>query len=259
MKKRRLLAPVYVVTLCVSLSLFGEEITDIGVQLRELATKHDFVVEIEGQLITTIHRKSLRGDVHEQLKRLLEEYDYVVTYGVGGSIRQVRILGPSGSQSDMVGMRMEHRNPTHTMTSSTDNTFSKGSEPTKHRIRMELNNDRYVVNALLISSTGRGHRVSLETEMNGTALVLPASMTKMLGFRDAELADGSTQTRIGELDGRVSALRFVQLGKVRIDNVKVIFVDDGVLGQDRFLGMRALRGFRSKIDEKKNEVILVQE
>ena len=95
-------------------------------------------------------------------------------------------------------------------------------------------------------------------DTGASMVVLPSSMMAQLGFRAAELQVARMQTANKTVEGRVGVLRSVTVGGMAASDVRVAFVDDGLLNGAMLLGMSYLEHFRITIDDKNDQILLTR-
>lgn len=199
-------------------------------QLRMLAATHGFQVSRLSRLGLEPAVETA-GDVQEQLEAMLAGYNYVVLTRADGQIERVLILG-----SNFAGLE-----PTDTFTVRT----------MKHGLH-------HVVHAELMGPSQVGRQVSLMVDTGATTVVLPASMIEPLGFDREELRTVWTQTANGPAEVKRGTLSSVELGRAKVEEVLVTFVDDERLGDTALLGMSFLERFQVTLDDSENQIILME-
>ncbi len=203
---------------------------DLRSQLEELAAKHEFIIQGLNR-IGTEPAKEVSGQAPEQLKILLQEYNHVILQDGSGDIEKVLIY--SLKRSD--------------------------AEPAQgYRANMTRRGRHHVVKAVLVGPTGARRTESLIVDTGASAIVLPQSMTKALGFQENGLRDGWSQTANGRVRTKRGVLRSVQIGQVVVENVAVNFIENEALGGNSLLGMSFLGRFRFTLDDDNNELILLE-
>ena len=196
---------------------------DLRTQVRELAAAHGF--DIEGlDRIQDVDEKRVEGDVHEQLKALLSDFNYAV--------EKVLI---SSRKEPFAGV------------------------PRQYVINTTRRRGQHIVQALLAGPTGIEQKASLIVDTGATSVVLPESMSRALGFRAAELQDGIGQTANGKVTAKLGTLSSVRIGQAVERDVSVAFVKDEMLGGHLLLGMSYLGHFRLTIDDASSRMFLVGE
>ena len=203
---------------------------DLRTQLEELATKHEFIIQGLNRIGNEPARE-VSGQAPEQLKNLLQEYNHVILQDGSGDIEKVLIY--SLKRSD--------------------------AEPAQgYRANMTRRGRHHVVKAVLVGPTGARRTETLIVDTGASAIVLPQSMTKALGFQENGLRDGWSQTANGRVRTKRGVLRSVQIGQVVVENVEVNFIENEALGGNSLLGMSFLGRFRFTLDDDNNELILLE-
>jgi len=204
---------------------------DLRTQVRELAAAHGF--DIEGlDRIQDVDEKRVEGDVHEQLKALLSDFNYVVLHDAFGAVEKVLI---SSRKEPFAGV------------------------PRQYVINTTRRRGQHIVQALLAGPTGIEQKASLIVDTGATSVVLPESMSRALGFRAAELQDGIGQTANGKVTAKLGTLSSVRIGQAVARDVSVAFVKDEMLEGHLLLGMSYLGHFRLTIDDASSRMFLVGE
>lgn len=204
---------------------------DLRSQVRDLAAAHNF--DIVGlDRIQDADEKQVEGDVNEQLKALLSEFNYVVLHGASGAVEKVIISS--------------RKDPT-------------AGAPRQYVVNTTRRGGHHIVQALLAGPTGIEQKALLIVDTGATSVVLPESMSRTLGFRANELQDGIGQTANGKVTSKLGTLSSVRIGQVVVRDVTVAFVKDGMLGGQLLLGMSFLGHFRLTIDDASSRLLLVGE
>ena len=203
-------------------------VPELRTQLRDLATAHDFVVK-GLPVVGEAPGKWVDGDPRKQIAELLRDFNYVVVEDGVGSIERVLISSV--------------KRPAAVVPRSND-------------VDMIRRGDHHVVEVLLTGPTGVTRTESLMLDTGASAVVLPESMRKSLGFTDGSLRDGWSQTANGKVRTRHGLLRSVRVGRATVEDVAVNFIDDESLGSTALLGMSFLGRFRVTIDDANQRLIL---
>jgi aspartyl protease family protein len=221
----------------------GNVVADLRARLDELSARHGFVIE-GFRLLGDEQARPVSGDLHQQLRRLLSGYNYVVVDDDRGDIDRVIILavGEAGvlprtdvSSVNIVGI------------------------PGEHVIPARRQGAHQVVDAVLVGPGQAPLTVSLMVDTGASTLVLPASMIQTLGFDIEGLSDGWTQTANGRVRAKIGTLASVDVGTAVAEDVKVTFLDDRRLGGSKLLGMSFLQNFSLTIDDANSRIILLDE
>lgn len=199
-------------------------------QLEALAAGHGFAIEGLGR-IGAEPASPAQGTPAEQIKALLQDYNYLLVQARPGVIEKVLITsrkvadGKKSADSAYIG------------------TVRLGAH--------------HQVAAALAGPNAVAKNVALLVDTGASTLVLPSSMIAELGFAPENLRDGLSQTASGTEPVKIGTLRSVRVGAVSADNVEVSFIADAKLQGAMLLGMSFLRRFRVTIDDAKNELILL--
>jgi aspartyl protease family protein len=198
-------------------------------QIGDLASAHGFAV-------TGLERlgdapgKPAEGDPRAQIKSLLQGFNYVLLASSTGDIEKLLISSAKRPAGEGV----------------------RGAQVTTTR-----RGNHHVVKAVLIGPTGARRTASLMVDTGASTVVLPKSMSRSLGFRDADLRGGWSQTANGRVRTRQGRLHSVQVGRASVQDVAVNFVDDKSLGGNMLLGMSFLGRFRVTFDDENRRLILI--
>ena len=211
-----------------ALSLWANAPTTLRTQLHGLAIRHGFTIEnlsrVEDQPV-----RGLQGSVRHQLKQLLAGYNHVVLDSPDGRIEEVTILS--------------RKEPVPTIMRQLTIAITRQGA---HR----------VVPAILIGPNTRPYPATLVVDTGVSTVVLPASMSTVLGFTPNDLRDGWSRTANGPMAVQLGVLGAIEIGGVTASDVEVAFVPDHRLGEVKLLGMSFLERFRFTIDDANSELIL---
>jgi aspartyl protease family protein len=197
-------------------------------QIESLARQNHIVVEGLDQLANE-PAKPVAGDLAQQIKSLLSDYNFM-SVGQGSKIERINITS------------LKQYSP-RPKASGAVKTQRLGSH---HQVQAALSGP----NNMEIS-------VALLVDTGATTLVLPSSMIASLGFNQAALQSGTSQTAGGSIPVQIGVLKSVKVGDVTAENVPVSFVHDQRLGGARLLGMSFLNRFRFSLDDDSNELLLM--
>lgn len=200
-------------------------------QLRALAEARGFMIDGLG-LIGEDPAGHAEGTPIEQVRHLLQGYNYVLTQERPGVIGQVRIISRRGESA------------------------AKGSSSMAY-IEARRVGAHLQVDATLIGPNSIAKSVPMLVDTGASTLVLPASLMNELGFSAQNLRDGTSQTASGAVPIKLGLLRTVRIGSVSAADVEVSFIADENLKGNRLLGMSFLQRFKMTIDDAKNELILM--
>lgn len=200
-------------------------------QLRAMAEARGFAIDGLG-LIGEDPAGNAVGTPVEQVRHLLQGYNYVLTQDRPGVISQIRIISRRGESA------------------------AKGSSSIAY-IEARRVGAHLQVDATLIGPNSIAKSVPLLVDTGASTLVLPASQMKELGFSAQDLRDGTSQTASGAVPIKLGLLRTVRVGSVSAADVEVSFIADESLKGNRLLGMSFLQRFKMTIDDAKSELILM--
>ena len=201
--------------------------TSLEGQLRELAEKQGFAIEGLSRLADEPVGNS-EGTPLEQVRHLLQGYNYVVTQARPGVLEKVRIISPRSAGGS-----------------------SRNAAIQTHRVGAH-----HQVDAVLVGPSSMAKTLPLMIDTGASTIVLPASMISELGFTAEDLHDGRSQTASGEEPIKIGQLRSVRVGAVSASSVTVSFMPDNKLKGNKLLGMSFLQRFKVTIDDENNEFIL---
>ncbi|WP_348758754.1 retropepsin-like aspartic protease family protein [Candidatus Methylocalor cossyra] len=216
------------------LAWWGEaaaEPKDLRVVLETLAGRAGFTVEGLDRVAPGPPGVIPEGSPAEQVKALLQDYNYLLVHGPSGSLERVVITSRKASAG--------------------------APSPQRAYIETTRRGSQHEVQAILVGPNAIGKTVPLLVDTGASLVVLPASMVAELGFAPEQLRDGFGQTANGTVPMRLGQLRLVRVGAVAAEAVEVGFVADSLLGDAMLLGMSFLRRFRMTIDDQRNELILM--
>jgi aspartyl protease family protein len=198
-------------------------------RLETLAAERQFVIEGLDR-VGEEAAKIAEGKPVEQLRRLLEEYNYVAIDGDSGEIARIVITS--------------RRQPAAKLTAS----------PYVKTMRLGAH---HVVDATITGAPDHSTTVPLIVDTGASTVVLPESLMAPLGFHPADLQDGITRTASGSVAMKLGVLKSIEVGNAFATDVGVTFIADGRLGGMALLGMSFLERFRMTIDDARNELILL--
>ena len=211
--------------------------------LRGLATTHGFVIEDLG-LISNETTDPVSGDIRDQLKQLLGDYNYIVIENDQGGIEKIAILA-----------RGEAVDPPTVEMAAVDIVTSPG----QHIVPTRRKGMHQVVDGMLIGPDLMPHSASMVIDTGASTIVLPSSMIKTLGFAAEKLRAGWAQTANGRVRVKTGILNFVEIGSATVEDVAVIFIEDNRLNGTMLLGMSFLGRFQMTIDDANNRIILTSD
>ena len=201
-------------------------------QLRELGAQRGFVIEGLGRLGDEPAGNG-EGSVQDQIRHLLQGYNYVVTQTRPGVIGKVRIISRRGETAN-----------------------SKGSASSAY-IQTQRVGAHHQVDVVMVGPNSVARTLPLMIDTGASTLVLPSSMMAELGFTPEDLREGTSQTASGTVPVKIGLLRSVRIDSVSADNVEVSFIADSKLSGSRLLGMSFLQRFKMTIDDAANELVLM--
>ena len=201
-------------------------------QLRELGEQRGFVIEGLGRLGDEPAGNG-EGLVQDQIRHLLQGYNYVVTQTRPGVIGKIRIISRRG-----------------------ENAASKGSATSAY-VQTKRVGAHHQVDVVMVGPNSVARTLPLMIDTGASTLVLPSSMMAELGFTPEDLREGSSQTASGTVPVKIGLLRSVRIDSVSADNVEVSFIADSKLSGSRLLGMSFLQRFKMTIDDAANELVLM--
>lgn len=217
--------------LCALDSATAQAALSLKDQLRELATQRGFSIEGLGR-IGDESAGNAEGTPVNQVRHLLQDYNFVLTQTHAGGIDTVRIISRRGA--------------------SGPNSVSRGAYIETRRVGAH-----HQVDAALVGPNSIAKSVPLLVDTGATTIVLPASMIPELGFSPEDLREGTSQTASGTVPIKTGLLRTIRVGGVSATDVEVSFIADSKLMGNRLLGMSFLQRFKMTIDDANNELILM--
>ncbi len=212
----------------------GLAATTLQDQLRELAEQRGFVIEGLGRLgDEPAGNGNGEGSVQDQIRHLLQGYNYVVTQTRPGVTGKIRIISRRG-----------------------ENAASKGSASSAY-VQTKRVGAHHQVDVVMVGPNSVARTLPLMVDTGASTLVLPTSMMAELGFTPEDLREGTSQTASGTVPVKIGLLRSVRIDSVSADNVEVSFIADSKLSGSRLLGMSFLQRFKMTIDDAANELSLM--
>jgi clan AA aspartic protease (TIGR02281 family) len=212
-------------------------------QLQELADRHRFDITGFEQLASTPARNT-SGGLREQIRLLLENYNYILIGTPDGGIERIIVMGgkealpeappePSGSEGAEVG--------------------DGGEETVLETHRQGLH---HLVDAVLVGPSGAKANLALTIDTGASFVVLPRSAAEQLGFAVDELEKRQVKTANGSAEAAVGTLPQILLGDASVEEAQVAFIEDEQLGDSALLGMSVLARFDITLDDKNNQLTL---
>lgn len=210
-------------------TLAEETVSDLSTALEDMAVTHGFVV----QGLDRIEREPAHfseGDLAEQLRLLLDGYDYVLLHTPTGEIEKVLITGRK---------------------------LLVPAQPQQLTLETSRRGAQHLIEAVLAGPGTARWRTLLVVDTGATTVVLPASMIEELGYSAEDLRDGWAQTANGKVTAKLGTLRSVEVGRFIARDVTVTFVADDRLSGNKLLGLSFLERFRVTLDDAKNQLVLM--
>jgi aspartyl protease family protein len=206
----------------------GEMLSDA---LEKLSLEHG--IRIQGLAKTKlIPARPSQGDLREQLRQLLYDFNYAVIHSPEGGVERLLILGQKQAAPDP---------PEHIVL----NTGRSG--------------DHHVIQTKIHGPSGASAEVSLLVDTGASFVVLPASLIAQLELTPGELEDSAIQTANGRVDAKRGQLGSLQLGPEILRQVEAVFIEDSLLGAHGLLGMNVLGRYLMTIDDEKNRISLIKQ
>lgn len=200
---------------------------DVRSQLRALAARHEFDV-VGMERIGDTPAVSMDGDLRQQLRGLLVEFNHVIVEDDAGRIEKVVITSARAAPNAAVGA---------------------------HSIETRREGLQHLVKAWLEGPLGRTVE-HLVVDSGASTMVLPLSMSEELGYKREDLIDGWGQTANGRVAAKLGLLRSVRVGGAIQKQVAVSFIDDDALGGNLLLGMSFLGRYRFTLDDANRRLLL---
>ncbi len=129
-------------------------------------------------------------------------------------------------------------------------------------IRTRRSGAHHVVQGALSGPNGEVVAVELLVDTGATVIVLPESLIAPLGFENTDLEPGRAQTARGVVRTKNGRLERVMIGSessaAEREDVPVAFVHDRYIGGIALLGMSFLGQFRIMIDDRADEITLIE-
>ncbi len=218
---------------------FAESATDLAGQLSDLAGKHGIAIK-NLDYIEPAPAMPVQGNLQEQLKALLKDYNYVLLNGENGAIEKIII---SSAKSYAPRPVVAINNPS--------------DDPLQFKISTTRSGPHHVVQTMLTGSGGTSLEASLIVDTGASTVVLPLSQKDTLGFSERDLHAGLSDTANGQIETLHGTLTSVRIGDAVVNDVAVSFIADEKLQNKGLLGMSFLNRFRFMFDDAKNELVLI--
>lgn len=216
----------------------AESVSDLSDQLSELAQTHG--IDIKNlSYIEPAPAVPLQGDLQQQIKTLLKDYNYALLNGKNGAIEKIIISGAKSYDPQPAVIN----NP--------------GNEPQQFKIGTTRTGPHHSVQAVLTGTGDSLLNALLIVDTGASMIVLPLSKKAQLGFSDQDLHPGLSDTANGQVETLQGTLKSVRIGDAVATDVSVSFIADDKLQNNGLLGMSFLNRFRFMFDDAKNELILI--
>lgn len=177
--------------------------------------------------------KRVSGTTREQLSALLADYNHVLLSGNSGAIISLIITSRIVPQPPRLRPR-----------------------PRDIEISTTRRGAHHAVETTLTGPAGKPQTLMLLLDTGASTIVLPKTMSGTLGFSEADLRDGWSQTANGRVRTRQGVLPLATVGRAEVRDVKVNFLEDRPLGNNALLGMSFLSHFEVTIDDENNRLVL---
>jgi len=220
------------------------EQVEIAAELARLQAAYGFTVSGDE------HLEDARGraegdDVYRRLRLLLERFDHIIVQGPDGHIAKVLIVGrtnPAAPSSTVV----EVDEP------------DGGEGPQQIDLPTVREGNQHSVEVTLEGAAGKRLERVLLIDTGADAVVLPASLIKVLGIARERLDEREVQTANGPARARMGRLPAVWLDGQRVGDVAVAFLDDDKLAAGGLLGMSVLGRYQMTIDDEHDRLRLTR-
>ena len=208
-------------------------------ELERLSAIHGFrVVGIQATAAAVGRANS--DELYPRLRRLLEDFDYVIVRASSGGIDRVIVLG---EKVPFV--------PVPPMVVGADEGASTGPGASGDIvIETQRRGTQHAVSVSLEGQGGKRMSRSLLIDTGADFVVLPASLVSGLGVAPNTLKERDMQTANGQVKARVGGIPAIWIGQHRIPNVQVAFIEDDKLGNSGLLGMSVLSRYTMTIDDE---------
>jgi aspartyl protease family protein len=168
-----------------------------------------------------------RGNLEQQLRQTLADYNHIISQNTKGQIERVVIVNKKDkTESERIVL------------------------PTRQQ-------DGHAVVSVDISGNGTlWQTLDMIIDTGADLIVLPKSMIEGLGLADYKFGLRKMQTANGSVFAKIAKLQQVKLAGETLENVDVAFLDDKLLANNRLLGMSALGRFKMVIDDQSQLITL---
>ncbi len=212
-------------------------------QLQELAGRHRFDISGFEQLASTPARNA-SGSLREQIRLLLENYNYILIGTPEGGIKRIIVMG--GKEA------LPEAPPDPPGSGEAE----AGDNPEETVLETRRQGLHHLVDAILVGPSGAKANLALTVDTGASFVVLPISAAEQLGFAVDELDKRQVKTANGNAEAAVGTLSQVLLGDASVEEAQVAFIEDEQLGDSALLGMSVLGQFDITLDDKNNQLTL---
>lgn len=224
-------------------------------QLKQLARSGGFHIYGLDQLDTTPARHA-NGSLLQQIRTLLEKFNYVIVHGSKQKIQRLIVVGPKQSLP-LTPLPVTINPPTNIPPSVTPLAPLTTGQEGEITISTKRDNSHHLVNATLTGENGQHLTQELLIDTGASLTVIPVKAALALGFTLKQLPTKTMQTLKGSLQVRIATLPILELGNIRVQNLNVAIAENGNLGNRGLLGMNLLSRYLFILDDERNELTLI--
>lgn len=230
------------IALCAPTSLSG--------QLKQIAKTQGFKI-LGLEQLGAAPPEPVAGVPLQQIRMLLDKFDYVIVHGPQEKIQRLIIIGP---KQPILATQPPPSPTPNVNPSSIVTTNENAGEMT---IVTQRDGSHHLVNVILVGTNGQRITQEMLIDTGASITVIPISQAAVLGFNLTQLPSRNMQTLKGSLPVRVGTLPVLEIGNVQVPNLAVAFAEDLGLGKRGLLGMNLLSRYLFILDDSRNELTLI--
>jgi clan AA aspartic protease (TIGR02281 family) len=228
---------------------------NLSTQLKQLATTAKF--EIRGlDRVGAVPTIKSSGGTLQQIRVLLEKFDYVIVHGTKQNIQRLIILGPKQNHKS-IEQTTENKLPSVGNVEQKVEYQNVSKQVGEITLTTQRDGLHHLINATLFGVGKRYTKQELLIDTGASITVIPDNQANALGFDLNQLPTRSLQTMKGELQVKVATLPKFELGNLQIPNLDVAFAASNNLNSRGLLGMNLLSRYLFILDDERNELTLI--
>ena len=146
--------------------------------------------------------------------------------------------------------------PEATLYQANDSKYYEEDLPKKTVINTQMQGNHHSIEVAFTGPTDIRIETQLMLDTGASFIVLPMNMMEELDVSNEDTAPRLLQTANGVIESFITELPLLEIGKEKIYDVEVAFVEDGSMGGLKLLGMSALKDYKMTIDNQNETLTL---